>query len=184
MQQTFVNLFKCPAEDKSKIIRVLNLWQKNQVFPPEVIQPLFDLADPNNPIHKELGTPVQQPTNGLNTSTAAAVIAKGSPAMQRTPTKGGQPGNESIHGVTANLVHIVPTNLPFASECEFKPTNNLGEYFIPSDMNPPNPNYNTHGFEQAQAQHKGISQDTGADVEVITLDHDDSRSGTPVGREI
>lgn len=39
---------------QSKIIRVLNLWQKNQVFAPEVIQPLFDLANPNHPIHKEL----------------------------------------------------------------------------------------------------------------------------------
>ncbi|KAF7989878.1 hypothetical protein HCN44_008552 [Aphidius gifuensis] len=53
MQLTFLNLLKCPPEDKSKVIRVLNLWQKNAVFPPEVIQPLFDLADPNHPIHKE-----------------------------------------------------------------------------------------------------------------------------------
>lgn len=44
------------------------------MFPPEVIQPLFDLADPNNPIHKELGTPLQQ-TNGLNVP--AAAITKG-----------------------------------------------------------------------------------------------------------
>lgn len=53
MQMTFLNLLKCPPEDKSKVIRVLNLWQKNAVFPPEVIQPLFDLVDPNHPIHKE-----------------------------------------------------------------------------------------------------------------------------------
>lgn len=53
MQTTFLNLLKCPQEDKSKVIRVLNLWQKNAVFPSEVIQPLFDLADPNHPIHKE-----------------------------------------------------------------------------------------------------------------------------------
>jgi len=53
MQTTFLNLLKCPQEDKSKVIRVLNLWQKNAVFPAEVIQPLFDLADPNHPIHKE-----------------------------------------------------------------------------------------------------------------------------------
>jgi hypothetical protein len=66
MRQTFINLFVCPGEDKSKIIRVLNLWQKNQVFAPDVIQPLFDLADPNNPIHKELGTPLQ--SNGMNTN--------------------------------------------------------------------------------------------------------------------
>lgn len=54
MQNTFSNLFSCPPEDKGKIIRVLNLWQKNSVFTPDVIQPLFDmLQDPNNPIHKD-----------------------------------------------------------------------------------------------------------------------------------
>lgn len=36
---------------QSKIIRVLNLWQKNMVFAPETIQPLFDLANPEHPIH-------------------------------------------------------------------------------------------------------------------------------------
>ncbi|KAL5010493.1 hypothetical protein ScPMuIL_012798 [Solemya velum] len=47
---TFQNLCKCPAEEKSKVIRVLNLWQKNGVFLSEVIQPLLDLAtDPTNP---------------------------------------------------------------------------------------------------------------------------------------
>ncbi|XP_044262188.1 SR-related and CTD-associated factor 8 [Tribolium madens] len=91
MRQTFINLFLCPAEDKSKIIRVLNLWQKNQVFAPEVIQPLFDLADPNNPIHKELGTPMQSNGN------------KGSPALQKTPTKGSQQGVDAAHLGGANL---------------------------------------------------------------------------------
>lgn len=52
MQTTFANLFQCSPEDKSKIIRVLNLWQKNSVFAPEVIQPLFDLANPNHPIYQ------------------------------------------------------------------------------------------------------------------------------------
>ena len=34
---------------QSKIIRVLNLWQKNDVFPASVVQPLLDLAsDPSN----------------------------------------------------------------------------------------------------------------------------------------
>ncbi|GAB1599500.1 splicing factor, arginine/serine-rich 15-like isoform X2 [Argonauta hians] len=47
---TFQNLFKCPPDERSKVVRVLNLWQKNAVFPVEVIQPLLDLAaDPTNP---------------------------------------------------------------------------------------------------------------------------------------
>lgn len=42
------------------------MWQKNQVFAPEVIQPLFDLANPNHPIHKELSASTTAANNGLN----------------------------------------------------------------------------------------------------------------------
>lgn len=62
MQNTFANLFRCAAEDKSRIIRVLNLWQKNSVFAPEVIQPLFDLADPNHIIYQN--QPIDSSSNG------------------------------------------------------------------------------------------------------------------------
>ncbi|XP_043927958.1 SR-related and CTD-associated factor 4-like [Protopterus annectens] len=41
---TFQQLYMCPMEDRSKIVRVLNLWQKNGVFKIEVIQPLLDMA--------------------------------------------------------------------------------------------------------------------------------------------
>uniref|UniRef100_A0A3Q3JXE4 CID domain-containing protein n=1 Tax=Monopterus albus TaxID=43700 RepID=A0A3Q3JXE4_MONAL len=40
---TFQNLFHCPEDDKSKIVRVLNLWQKNGVFDMDIIQPLMDM---------------------------------------------------------------------------------------------------------------------------------------------
>lgn len=46
---------------------------------------------------------------------------------------------------------------------------------MPTDMNPPPPSYQTQEYEQQQ----NMAQDNGPDVEVITLDHDDSRSGTP-----
>jgi hypothetical protein len=50
------------------------LWQKNNVFAPEVIQPLFDLANPDHPVHlafmqqqqqQQLNQPGELP-NGLN----------------------------------------------------------------------------------------------------------------------
>ncbi|XP_041707391.2 SR-related and CTD-associated factor 4 [Coregonus clupeaformis] len=41
---TFENLCLCPTEERSKIVRVLNLWQKNGVFKMEIIQPLLDMA--------------------------------------------------------------------------------------------------------------------------------------------
>ncbi|KAI1294746.1 SR-related and CTD-associated factor 8 [Halotydeus destructor] len=48
-QQTFQGLFKgCPPDDKPKIVRVLNLWQRNNVFSTEIIQPLLDMAHPNS----------------------------------------------------------------------------------------------------------------------------------------
>ena len=49
------------------MIRVLNLWQKNEVFASEVIQPLFDLANPNSELSKQMdeqasktGVPLQK----------------------------------------------------------------------------------------------------------------------------
>ncbi|KAK4871457.1 hypothetical protein RN001_016448 [Aquatica leii] len=113
MQQTFVNLFKCPAEDKSKVIRVLNLWQKNQVFQPDVIQPLFDLADPNHPIYKEQSVLGQ--SNGVQIQNTGVI--KGSPALKTSPTKSSsQPGHPTDAHATGmsnnpNLIHADPNAL-------------------------------------------------------------------------
>ncbi|KAM3874740.1 SR-related and CTD-associated factor 4-like [Diretmus argenteus] len=41
---TFQNLYRCPEDDKSKVLRVLNLWQKNGMFDMDIIQPLLDMA--------------------------------------------------------------------------------------------------------------------------------------------
>lgn len=49
IQLTFNNLFTgCLNDDKPKIVRVLNLWQKNGVFNSQLIQPLLDMANPNS----------------------------------------------------------------------------------------------------------------------------------------
>ncbi|XP_022903762.2 SR-related and CTD-associated factor 4 [Onthophagus taurus] len=318
MQQTFVNLYKCPPEDKSKVIRVLNLWQKNQVFAPEVIQPLFDLADPNHPIYKE----INQNNGTIGNISGTTSLPKGSPALQKTPTKVTQQGTDQAnavpHSVNAtatptldpatlaqlqqlhkllyqggagksdgqpvhfdrklldfdygddededpnnpspkntntnntsidsvgNLLsnpevlkqlqtlqnsmlqhgqhqeidleklrklhemkqqedefdkHLAQTvpHLPFASECEFKPSNNSpavpSNYFLPmtTDMSQPPPGYKTTqqppgvGYiTQNQDQDGTVSSEvefvgagTDNDVEVITVDHGDSRSVSP-----
>ncbi|KAK5650839.1 hypothetical protein RI129_001868 [Pyrocoelia pectoralis] len=99
MQQTFINLFKCPAEDKSKVIRVLNLWQKNQVFQPDVIQPLFDLADPNHPVYKEQAITGQ--SNGVTVQNLTG--GKGSPAMKTSPTKS---SSQTTHPADAHSTGI------------------------------------------------------------------------------
>lgn len=48
LDSTFQSLFSgCLPEDRPKIVRVLNLWQKNGVFESHVIQPLLDMASPS-----------------------------------------------------------------------------------------------------------------------------------------
>nr|XP_023681658.1 protein SCAF8-like isoform X3 [Paramormyrops kingsleyae] len=39
---TFQDLQRCPSADKSKIVKVLTLWQKNAVFSSDITQPLLD----------------------------------------------------------------------------------------------------------------------------------------------
>lgn len=52
---------------------MLNLWQKNAVFPPEVIQPLFDMADTNHPKYKEIA----QYVNSKGASSSGIPAGKG-----------------------------------------------------------------------------------------------------------
>ncbi|XP_074603640.1 insulator su(Hw) mRNA adaptor [Brevipalpus obovatus] len=64
--QTFHNLFlTCPQDDKPKIVRVLNLWQRNSVFSSEVIQPLLDMANPS----ADLGQVKYERSSDGNTNT-------------------------------------------------------------------------------------------------------------------
>lgn len=70
---------------QSKVIRVLNLWQKNAVFPPEVIQPLFDMADSNHPKYKEV---------------ALAIHSKNATASS---SSSGKAGSSSVDGHSAGV---------------------------------------------------------------------------------
>ncbi|KAM9466724.1 SR-related and CTD-associated factor 8 [Clarias gariepinus] len=74
---TFQNLYRCPSDDKSKIVRVLNLWQKNSVFKSDIIQPLLDMA---------AGLPPPSVTP-VPASTAVPVnnVTPGTPATPATP---------------------------------------------------------------------------------------------------
>nr|DBA26949.1 TPA: hypothetical protein GDO54_011138 [Pyxicephalus adspersus] len=78
---TFQNLYRCPADDKSKIVRVLNLWQKNNVFKSEIIQPLLDMA---------AGIPPPVVTPVLPSTAAAVSNTPGTPATPVTPANASQ----------------------------------------------------------------------------------------------
>lgn len=113
VKETFANLFRCAPEDKSRIIRVLNLWQKNSVFAPEVIQPIFDLADPNHPIYQMppanssggggsggLGD-LSTTSNGLNVSGSMDISMGGA---------GGSGHDDKLLGLPDLSVSLVETN--------------------------------------------------------------------------
>ncbi|XP_032356954.1 SR-related and CTD-associated factor 8 isoform X1 [Etheostoma spectabile] len=73
---TFQHLYRCPSDDKSKIVRVLNLWQKNAVFKSDIIQPLLDMAAGIAPPSI---TPVMPSAAPVNNTTP------GTPATPATP---------------------------------------------------------------------------------------------------
>uniref|UniRef100_A0A3Q1BZ24 SR-related CTD associated factor 8 n=1 Tax=Amphiprion ocellaris TaxID=80972 RepID=A0A3Q1BZ24_AMPOC len=91
---TFQNLYRCPSDDKSKIVRVLNLWQKNAVFKSDIIQPLLDMAagipPPSvTPVMPSSAAPVNNTTPGTPATPATpANIVQGLPdwASQITNT--------------------------------------------------------------------------------------------------
>uniref|UniRef100_A0A3Q1GFZ9 SR-related CTD associated factor 8 n=1 Tax=Acanthochromis polyacanthus TaxID=80966 RepID=A0A3Q1GFZ9_9TELE len=91
---TFQNLYRCPSDDKSKIVRVLNLWQKNAVFKSDIIQPLLDMAagipPPSvTPVLPSSAAPVNNTTPGTPATPATpANIVQGLPdwASQITNT--------------------------------------------------------------------------------------------------
>uniref|UniRef100_A0A6B2EH07 Putative rna polymerase ii c-terminal domain-binding protein ra4 n=1 Tax=Phlebotomus kandelakii TaxID=1109342 RepID=A0A6B2EH07_9DIPT len=98
MQQTFANLFRCAPEDKSKIIRVLNLWLKNNVFSPEVINPLFDFFNPNrtHPMESQSMSQSMSVTNGMTSNTQ---ITSDSPQVAQTDEQSRMSGDMSnSHG--------------------------------------------------------------------------------------
>lgn len=74
---TFQHLYRCPSDDKSKIVRVLNLWQKNAVFKSDIIQPLLDMA---------AGIPPPSVTPVMPSSASAVNnTTPGTPATPATP---------------------------------------------------------------------------------------------------
>uniref|UniRef100_W5K339 SR-related CTD-associated factor 4b n=1 Tax=Astyanax mexicanus TaxID=7994 RepID=W5K339_ASTMX len=78
MNETFQSLYQCPPDDKAKILRVLNLWQKNSVFGMDVIQPLLDLATASF-------TPVLENGTTLEGSPAAQLPSVSVPAALDQP---------------------------------------------------------------------------------------------------
>ena len=81
---------------------MLNLWQKNEVFASEVIQPLFDLANPNSELSKQMEEQISK-TGGLQKIAGNA-------------TKQG-PGTIQVASM-ASITGIAPTNQLLTGETQ------------------------------------------------------------------
>lgn len=68
---------------------MLNLWQKNNVFAPEVIQPLFDLANPDHPVHQAYMQQQQQQQNQQGDLTNGLNVPRESPLQGQKEEQGG-----------------------------------------------------------------------------------------------
>ena len=95
-QITFYHLYKCSEEEKSKVIRVLNLWQKNGVFTTEDIQPLFDMANAQSEIYKSLD--LQMKNTGKIVVPNSATPVKEEGGRGRVESGGGGASNGASHG--------------------------------------------------------------------------------------
>jgi hypothetical protein len=82
---------------QSKIIRVLNLWQKNNVFAPEVIQPLFDLANPDHPVHQAFMQQQQQQNQPGD-------MANGTNVPRESPSQKEEQGGGETVTISINLL--------------------------------------------------------------------------------
>ena len=59
---------------QSRVIRVLNLWQKNEVFTADIIGPLFDLANPNSETYRSMDDQIKRGETKQNPTAKAGSI--------------------------------------------------------------------------------------------------------------
>ncbi|KAM9359460.1 SR-related and CTD-associated factor 4-like [Symphorus nematophorus] len=83
---TFQNLYSCPEDDKSKIVRVLNLWQKNGVFDMDIIQPLMDMANGAIVPAPALEVVPTEPQPESQAPVTSASVVPAVPAVPQLPT--------------------------------------------------------------------------------------------------
>ncbi|KAJ3591357.1 hypothetical protein NHX12_009302 [Muraenolepis orangiensis] len=102
--ETFHNLYLCSEDDRCKIVRVLNLWQKNGVFDMDIIQPLLDMANcPLAPAHSVGGPSGFQPDAQPHASSSPDAVSQlpSSHALAAVAQLFQTSGGQEHHGATA-----------------------------------------------------------------------------------
>ena len=74
---TFTHIFKCVEADRARVIKVLNLWQKNSIFPANIISCLVDMANPDGAAKKKALAACQVASAAFLESRTAAAATRG-----------------------------------------------------------------------------------------------------------
>ena len=97
---------------QSRVIRVLNLWQKNEVFTADIIQPLFDLANAASDLYRQVDDQIKR--GGEKAGSGGASAGNSNP----TPSKAGSiqvvnnsnnSSNNDLNDLDANDQQIIST---------------------------------------------------------------------------
>ncbi|XP_068441314.1 SR-related and CTD-associated factor 4-like [Clinocottus analis] len=139
---TFQNLYRCPEDDKSKMLRVLNLWQKNGVFDMDIIQPLMDMSNGAFVPAHELEVPADPQPETQFPVTSASVV----PAVSQLPTPDAlaavaqlfqSPHGQELHRMLQNfqqadktLAATLTNNIPNQPQ---KPVSQLNPYSVQTE---------------------------------------------------
>ena len=96
---------------------MLNLWQKNEVFTSEVIQPLFDLANPNSELSKQMDDQMAQAGAGGLQKIAGTSTKQGLGSIQLANMAGMGQSNQLLSAETqvgnfTGLIIILPCPSP------------------------------------------------------------------------
>ncbi|XP_055750941.1 SR-related and CTD-associated factor 4-like [Salvelinus fontinalis] len=126
--QTFQNLYLCPHDDKSKIIRVLNLWQKNAVFEMDVVQPLLDMVTGSFVLtpspQEDLHPPVSSTSMAAAQHQAQPTVSVAAAQHQPQPTvsiAAAQPTVSSASIAAAQLQAQPPVSIAAAAQHQAQP---------------------------------------------------------------
>ena len=98
---------------QSRIIRVLNLWQKNEVFTAEVIQPLFDLANPSSELHRQVEEQIKRggekaSSNSGNKAGSIQVVSNNSSNMLLSNENELDPSEQQIISTIQQFLKNLP----------------------------------------------------------------------------
>ncbi|XP_065209577.1 SR-related and CTD-associated factor 4 isoform X2 [Planococcus citri] len=166
--QTFKNICTCPEDDKQKLVRVINLWQKHKVFPDDLLKKFLVMAEAGE---DELPTLYNEEIEAIQKS------SKKSPSSgkkkKKSPAKTGLDATLQNSFYSTNAMNSTPRMDGSANKNSLDPnfiqslqtlTNLLQQSSAPTSASPATGNA-TPGNDQVKFDRKLLDYDYGEEDE-------------------